>query len=162
MKKLKLYLDTNIIGNIDEHGDPKSMSEAHALWDMIKAGEFDVVISEVTLIEISDNKNLEKVDILYSYLSEIFFEHIPMNDEIEHIAEIIKNSGLIVEDKQLNDRRHIGGTLVSRADILVSANYKHLVNVKTIMGVKKIALVEGYGFVEIYPPSVIIDKGDKK
>ena len=82
-----------------------------------------------------------------------------MSKEIEEIAEILKKSGLIPEAKQLNDRRHIGGTLVSRADILVSANYKHLLNIKTIMGVKKVALVEGYGFVEIYPPSVLIDKG---
>ena len=61
MKKLKLYLDTNIIGNLDEQGNPKEMAEAHTLWDMIRAGEFDVVISEVTLDEITANKNIDKL-----------------------------------------------------------------------------------------------------
>ena len=162
MKKLKLYLDTNIIGNLDEQSNPKEMAEAHALWGMIKAGEFDVVISEVVFKEITDNKNLDKVRTLFSYINEIAYEPLPLHIEIEQIADIVKKSGLITEDKHLNDRRHIGGTLISRADILVSANYKHLVNIKTIMGVKKMALVEGYGFVEIYPPSVLINQGGNK
>ena len=161
MKKLKIYLDTCVIGNLDEQGDPKVMAEAHTLWEMIKAGEFDVVVSSVTLDEINDIKNLDKIKILYDYLSEITFEKIMFNDEIEHIADIVKNSGLISSEKKLNDRRHIGGTLVSRADILVSTNYKDLVNATTALGVKKIALVEGYGFVEIYPPSMLINNGGK-
>ena len=43
MKKLKLYLDTNIIGNLDEQSNTKEMAEAHALWGMITAGEFDSI-----------------------------------------------------------------------------------------------------------------------
>ena len=74
---------------------------------------------------------------------------------------MVKQSGLITSEKQLNDRRHIGGALVSRADVLVSTNYKDLVNVRTVMGIKKIAIVEGYGFIEIFPPTMVIKEGEK-
>ena len=161
MKKLRIYLDACVIGNLDEQSHPQEMSEANALWEMIKMGEFYVVISEVALDELNDNKNFEKVRILSDYLNQITYETLPLDSEIEHIAELIKKSGLIPSDKKLNDRRHIAGALVSRSDILVSTNYKDLVNVNTVMGVKKIAIVEGYGAIEIFPPQMLIGRGEK-
>ena len=76
MKKLKIYIDACVIGNLDEQGYPQDMAEAHALWEMIKAGEFHVVISEVALNEINDNKNQIKAKTLSNYLSEIKFEQL--------------------------------------------------------------------------------------
>jgi len=161
MKKIKIYLDTNVIGNLDEQTSPEEMSHAHALWADIKQGKYDVVISDVVLDEINDNKNLTKVKTLTSYLNEITFETILLNDEIEHIADQVKKLGLITGKKQLNDRRHIGCALVSRSDVLVSNNFKHLVNAQTIFGVKKVAIVEGYGFIEIFTPQMLLIAGGK-
>ena len=161
MKKLRIYLDACVIGNLDEQNHPQDMADAHALWAMIKASEFYVIISEVTLDELNDNKNLEKVKILSNYLNQITYETLPLNSEIEYIADLIKQTGLIPSDKKLNDRRHIAGALVSRSDILVSTNYKDLVNITTVMGVKKIAIVEGYGTIDIYPPLMLINRGER-
>ena len=132
-----------------------------ALWELIKQGEYDVVVSQVTFNEIYDNKNLSKVKTLIEFLNDISYERIDLNDEIEHIAEVIRESGIIPGEKQLNDRRHIGCALVSRADILISNNFKHLVNIQTILGVKKVAIVEGYGFIEIFTPLMLTSAGGK-
>ena len=161
MKKIKLYLDTSVIGNLDEQSSPQDMAEAHALWDLIKQGEFDVVISEVTLNEITANKNLDKVRTLLAYINEITYESVSLDDEINHIADLVKQAGMIAADKHINDRRHIGCALVARADILVSTNYDDLVNMGTILGVRKIAMVEGYGFIEIFTPRMVLKKGGK-
>jgi predicted nucleic acid-binding protein len=161
MKKLKIYLDTSAIGYLDEQTSPKEMEDMLALWDKIKQGSYDVVISRVALNELRDNKNLEKVKILVGFLSEISYETIEVNDEIDRIADLVKNNGLLVSDKHRNDRLHIGCAVVYGCDILVSLNFKHLVNVRTIKGVRGIAGLGGYGHIDIVPPNMLIQEGDE-
>ncbi|MDR2589371.1 MAG: PIN domain-containing protein [Oscillospiraceae bacterium] len=157
MKKLKLYLDTSVIGYLDEKTSPKEMSETLALWQKIKDGKYDVIVSRITLDEINDIKNIKKINILLSYLSEITFNIIEFNDEVLRIAELVKNSGLLVSDKHRNDRFHIGFAIVSGANVLVSMNFRHLTNVRTIESVRGITISEGYGYIEIMPPIMLIE-----
>ena len=160
MKKLKIYLDSCTINNLDEPSEPVKMAEMQAVWELIKEGEYDLVISNVVLNEIIATKDEKRRTLLLSFLSEVTYEFIRTNEEIEHIAEIIANSGMLVAEKHRNDRLHIGCALVARADMLVSNNFDHMVTAKTIMGVRKIAIVEGYGFMEIFSPNMILnDRG---
>jgi predicted nucleic acid-binding protein len=160
MKKLKIYLDTSAIGYLDERTSPKEMSDMLTLWDKIKGNEYDAVISEVTLNEINDNKNLEKKEVLIRFLSEIPYVTTLIDTEVERIAELVKINGLLTSDKHRNDRLHIGCAIVCGCDVLVSLNFKHLVNVKTIKGVRGIANLGGYGHLEIVPPNMLIQEGD--
>lgn len=160
MKKLKLYLDTSVVGYLDESSSPREMAETLALWAKIKQGDYDVVISQVTLDEIYDNKNIEKVNTLADFLAEISFDILSINEEILRIADLVKTTGLLVSDKHQNDRLHIGCAVVCGADILVSLNFKHLVNIKTVKGVRGIAVIEGYAGIEIMPPAMLIEGGD--
>ena len=161
MKKLKIYLDTSAIGYLDETTSPKEMNDMLSLWDKIKQNEYDVVLSEITLIEINANKNPEKVKTLARFLSESSYDTFEVNDEVKRIADLVKNNGLLASDKHQNDRLHIGCAVVSGCDILVSLNFKHLVNVKTIKGVRGIASLGGYGNIDIVPPSMLIEEGDE-
>ena len=162
MKKLKLYLDSNVIGKLDDRDNPNDMAIAKRLWNKIKRDKYDVVISEITLTEINDIPDPIKKKTLSDYLQEIKYESIFFSDEVERIASLVKKNGLITSEKNLNDRYHIGYALVSGADVLVSMNFNHLVNIKTIRGVKGIATVEGYHTIDIMPPVMIIGKGGKK
>ena len=45
-------------------------------------------------------------------------------------------------------------------DIITSWNFKHIVNVKTVRGVKTITTLEGYKDLLIYPPSVLLEGDD--
>lgn len=55
--------------------------------------------------------------------------------------------------------RHTGIMGTAGCDIITSWNFKHIVNVKTVRGVKTITTLEGYKDLLIYPPSVLL-KGD--
>ena len=46
-------------------------------------------------------------------------------------------------------------------DIITSWNFKHIVNVKTVRGVKTITTLEGYKDLLIYPPSVLLEGDDE-
>ena len=45
-------------------------------------------------------------------------------------------------------------------DVIILWNFKHIVNVKTVKGVKVITTLEGYKDLLIYPPSVLLEEGD--
>jgi len=160
MKKQKLYIDTSAVAYLDEQTSPKEMKDMLILWDKIKQGGYDVILSEITLAEIYDNLNLEKVKYLAKYLSEIIFDTVRVNDEVRKIADLVKNNGMLVSDKHQNDRLHIGCAVVYGCDILVSLNFKHLVNVRTIKGVRGIASLGGYSSIDILPPAMLIEEGD--
>ena len=114
------------------------------------------MISEVTFDEIAKNENINKVDILLSYLSEISYIHVDINNEITKIADIVKQNGLIMADKHVNDRLHIGCAIESECDVIVSMNFKHLVNVNTIRGVRAISVLQCNRNNDIVSPASII------
>ena len=159
MINLKIYLETSAIGYLDEQTSPSEMADMQKLWKLIKQGVYDAAISQVTLDEITNNKNTEKVDILINYISEINYEKIDITESANKIAEMLSNIGILAE-KHKDDRLHIGCAVVSNCDIIVSLNFKHLVNVKTIRGVRAIADLEGYNSIDIVPPAVLIQEGD--
>ena len=160
MKKLKLYLDTSAIGYLDEQSSPKEMTDMLTLWEQIKQGRYDVVLSQTTLDEVSANLNIDKVNTLMQHLAEIQFDTIILNEEINKIAALVKSNELLISDKHQGDRLHIGCAIVSGCDILVSYNFKHLVNVRTIKGVRGIASLSGYNSIDIMTPSMFVEDGD--
>lgn len=64
MKKLKIYLETSVISYLDQPERGDKAVDSHRLWEKIKAGEFEAVISDVAVAEI--NKCDEHKEILYS------------------------------------------------------------------------------------------------
>lgn len=61
----------------------------------------------------------------------------------------------ILTKKSLDDCTHIAAAIVNNCDIIVSWNFKHLVNVKTINGVREITISHHYKQIDIYTPSVL-------
>ena len=59
-------------------------------------------------------------------------------------------------ESNFDDCRHIVAALISGCEIIVSWNFNHMVNVKTIKGAKAIALLGGYRDIMIYAPSSLI------
>ena len=54
MRKLKVYLDTSVISHLLQEDVPEKMSDTRKLWEMFKAGKYDVYLSTVTLREIEE------------------------------------------------------------------------------------------------------------
>ena len=158
MKKLKIYIDTSAIGYLNENEEKyiKDKQAMLALWDRIKNNEFDVIISELTLDELNDNKNTDKLKILMDYLAQIEYHIVETGSIAERIAELVKVNGMLIADKHKNDRLHIGTAIENNCDIIVSMNFKHLVNVTTIRGVRAISSLEGYKSIDIIQPIAMV------
>ena len=158
MKKLKVYLDTSAIGYLDENEEKyiKDKEAMLALWARIKNSEFDAVISELTLDELNANQNTDKLNVIMDYLTQIEYHIAETGVIAERISELVKVNGMLVSDKHKNDRLHIGTAIENYCDIIVSMNFKHLVNIATIRGVRAISNLEGYGNIDIIQPIAMV------
>ncbi|MCL2065371.1 MAG: PIN domain nuclease [Candidatus Cloacimonetes bacterium] len=156
MKKIKLYLDTSVISALDDPEKPERMQETQVLWEDIKSGKYDIFVSDVLFEEIRDCQQLKR-DSLFNFLYEIEFVNIESSETINTIAdEIIKQD--ILKAKHRNDCLHIGSALEGYCDCIVSWNFRHLVNFKTIKGVRIITNVLNYKNIEIMSPTMLINK----
>ena len=160
MKKLKIYLDTSIIGYLYQDTQPEKMADTKMFWEQIKSGVYDVIISELLLEELSNNANEDIRNILLDFLTEIEYEIISPNAEIENLANKIISQGILTK-KNYADCIHIAAAVVHNCNFLVSWNFKHLVNIQTINGVRAISTLEGYKNIDILQPTLLIqESGD--
>ncbi|GBR73017.1 putative PIN domain protein [Candidatus Termititenax aidoneus] len=154
MKRLKLYLDTSVISYLDQQDALERMTETHKLWDKIKAEEFAVVLSDVTVREINNCPENKKA-VLLAYLKQIKYETVVANDKAMEVAERFVDLK-VLKQKSFDDCQHIAVAIISGCDVIVSWNFKHIVNHKTIAGVKAVTALEGYNDILIYDPSVLV------
>jgi predicted nucleic acid-binding protein len=155
MRKSKIYLDTSIIGYLHQEAQPEKMADTHKLWSQIKNGVYDVIISDLLLEELGNNPNDDIKNILLGFLAEIDCEIVPITQEIEKLATLIV-SREILSKKNYEDCLHIATALANDCNLLVSWNFKHLVNINTINGVRAISNLEGYRSIDIMPPTQLI------
>jgi predicted nucleic acid-binding protein len=130
------------------------MAETHKLWDKIKAGEFDIVISNVVIGEIEDCDEV-KANTLFGYLNEIDYALVDADARTVEIASRFVDLG-VLKQKNFDDCRHIAAAIVSGCGAIVSWNFKHIVNIKTMRGVKAVTALEGYGDLLIFTPSILV------
>ena len=90
-------------------------------------------------------------------MSEIKYHLITVDESTVALAEKIIDNG-VLKKKNLDDCQHISAAILSNCDIIISWNYNHIVNVKTIRGSKVITTVEGYKDLLIYPPSALLSE----
>ena len=156
-RKIKVYLDTSVISYLDQQDAPEKMKDSQDVWKKIKTGEYDIFISDIVLRELGDCKEDAKRDKLFNHLSEIKYNLITVDDSIVQLAEKIISGGILTQ-KHFDDCEHIAAAILSDCDLIISWNFKHIVNVKTIRGIKVITTVEGYKELLIYPPTALLNE----
>ena len=155
MRKLKVYLDTSVISYLRQEDAPERMRDTLKLWERFEHGEFDVYLSQITMNEIEMCPE-PKRSILYQYLSNIDYTKLDVNIDIIQLAQKIVDMG-ILRPKSFDDCQHIAAAVINLCDCIVSWNFKHIVNIKTIRGVRAITNLEGYKAIEIINPSVLLE-----
>ena len=115
----------------------------------------DVYLSTVTLREVekcSEPKRTQLIDCL----NEIPFTTLDITEDVTRVAKKMIEMGILTQ-KSFDDCQHIGAAVINECDCIISWNFKHIVNVKTIRGVRAITNLEGYKMIEIWNPSVLLE-----
>lgn len=114
----------------------------------------DGIISDVTLGELEDAPKYVRE--LIGTIPENYKEIVLLNDEARELSAIYLKER-IVTPKSLLDTRHIAIATINRVDILVSWNFKHIVNYKRIRLYNSVNLKYGYPVLEIRTPREVIE-----
>lgn len=160
MNKIRIYLDTSIISYLDQKDVPEKMKETQKVWSLLKSNEYQVIISNLVFREISEATE-EKRKKLMSFVEEIDYEKCEINEDILNLADLIINEG-ILKPKSMDDAIHIAAAIYSNSDIILSWNFKHLVNYNTINGVRQICFRNNINkIVDICSPYVLLENEKK-
>ncbi|MEY8336285.1 PIN domain-containing protein [Lachnospiraceae bacterium 47-T17] len=154
-RKLKVYLDTSVISHLMQEDVPEKMVDTRKLWEMFKNGVYEVCLSSLTMKEVSDCSE-PKRSALRDYLKQIQYESYDITKDVLDVAHQLIAMGVLT-NKSFDDCQHIGAAVVNNCDCIISWNFKHIVNIKTIRGVRAITNLEGYKPIEIWSPSVLLE-----
>lgn len=158
IKKLKVYLDTSVVSYLYQEDALEKMQDTLSLWKLFKEGIYEVYVSDIVFREI-DKCSEKKLNILLDYLDQIEYHEVETDSNTIELARKFIDFG-ILKKKSFDDCQHIAAAILAGCDIIISWNFKHIVNAKTVKGVKIITTLEGYKDLLIYPPSVLLEEGD--
>lgn len=102
----------------------------------------------------------DKVRSFVNSLPDNSLELIELSDEVLDLVDLyIKEN--VVGKTRMEDCIHIAIATICRADVLVSWNFKHIVNLNKIHGYNFVNSKVGYTAIEIRSPFDLIDYVDK-
>lgn len=155
MRKLKVYLDTSVISHLQQEDVPEKMRETQELWAQFKERkDIEVVISDLVLREISKCSE-PKLSFLLDELAQLDYTLASVTEDEKSLADIYLQNG-VLREKSLDDLTHIAIATLNECRYIVSWNFKHFVNPKTIKAVNAINLSMNLSQVDIFPPSMML------
>jgi len=150
-----LYLDTSVIGG---YYDIEFEKDTKLLFESIRKGEFEMMYSNITEDELLDAP--EPVRTLIETIPDINRKKVELTEEAMSLADSYISEGIVGQTSR-EDCFHIALATINRADILISWNFKHIVNVKRIRGYNTINLKYNYPTIDIRSPKELTNYEDK-
>ncbi len=151
---VKYYVDTSVFGGFFDKEFKKTTKE---LFSQIERDNIVILYSEMTETELIPAP--EKIQTFVRNLNPESIEYIEISEEVVQLAdEYIKEK--VVGKTSREDCIHIALATINRADVLISWNFKHIVNLSRIRGYNSVNLKLGYPTIEIRSPKEMIDYED--
>lgn len=155
MKIQRIYLDTSVYGGFF---DDEFQEFTKPLFDRINRGEFTILFS--TLLEQELGLAPKVVRDLANGIDNNNAEVIMETDSaVELATKYISEK--VVGQTSYSDCLHIALATSNQADLLVSWNFKHIVNINRIRSYNSINIKNGYKPLEIRSPRDLMDYDNK-
>lgn len=152
MQKIRVYVDTSVFGGTQ---DEEFAQPSNRFFELVHQEKIIVLLSTVTLREIS----LAPISVqtVLKCIPEKQIEEISLSPEIEELAQEYLNEK-ILSNTSINDALHIAAATIANADLILSWNFKHIVNFNRIRGYNNINTKQGYKIMTILCPLEIDDE----
>jgi len=158
MRKIKFYLDTSIISHLFADDTPDKMIDTIRLWNDLINGKYKIYISDVVLNEVQHCPEPKRSQMLEK-IRQIELTILHEDDEVKDLAiEYIK--GGVLKEKSYDDCLHIAYAVIYHCDAIVSWNFKHLVNFKTINKIRIVNAINHYKELSIISPTMLVEEED--
>lgn len=155
MKLQRVYLDTSVIGGCF---DAEFATKSNRLMQDFAAGRLKAVVSDLVAIEV--NQGFDQIQAQFQQLLSWQAEWVTVSAEAVLLADAYQ-SHKILTPKYYDDGLHIALATIAEVDVLVSWNFKHIVNFHRIRLFNAVNLSFGYKAVQIFSPlEVVTDEED--
>jgi hypothetical protein len=148
--KLRVYTDTSAFGGCE---DEEFAEHSVRLLDSFVRGERVLVLSSLTVQELA----MAPAEVR-GRLATVPQEHVELlqlDAEARELAEDYIEAAVLTA-RMRADAQHIAIATVGRVDVLVSWNFKHIVNLQRIHGYNSVNLRKGYPMIEIRTPREVL------
>jgi len=142
----RVYVDSSAVGG---KFNTRLAKQTKPFWNAVERGEIIVIVSDVLVDELKNAP--ERARDFYRSLLESQIERVVSTVESDMLAKRYIAEG-VVGESSLDDCRHIALATLANADVLVSWNFKHIVNVDRIRGYNGINMKMGYSQIDIRTP----------
>ena len=151
MEKMKLFLDTSVISAYFdlEKGVRQLITQK---WFENDAKDYSLYISEVVMEEIGNNTDHILEEKMLYIVNKYSMTVLKINDEINSLAQKYRND---VIPREVNDSLHIAVASVYELNAIISWNFRHIVNLKTINIIHQINIENNLKIIEILSPENI-------
>jgi len=146
MKKLRIYIDTSVIGGCF---DDEFKKYSNLFFKQVKLKKYFVLLSPLTHVELENAP--EKVKNILDTLPADSKIDVPFENEAKELAEAYIQTK-IVGNSSIDDAYHVAIATVAGADLILSWNFKHIVNFEKICKFNSVNLAYGYKSIDIRSP----------
>ena len=153
-KQLRVYVDTSVFGGVF---DAEFARASKRFFDQIGRGVFDPVISVIVAEEIADAP--PRVQRLYHRVARTA-EVWQVNEAALDLRDAYLTAGIVTE-QWAADALHVAVATISACEMIVSWNFRHIVNFRRIPLYNGVNRNTGYGEIGIFTPQEVIeDEGE--
>jgi hypothetical protein len=152
----RFYFDTSVFGGIY---DAEFEEETSILFEKVQTGQVICVYSDLTDTELS--KSPQRVRDFFQHLNEAFTEKVIVTPQAFELAQKYVDEK-VVGATSFDDCLHIATATIHKVDLLVSWNFKHIVNIYRIRGYNSVNLRLGYSTLEIHSPKEIVNNENEE
>lgn len=152
-KSIRVYADTSVFGGVF---DKEFEVPSKFFFDAVRKARFSLVTSELVRQEIqAAPKKVRK----------LFYDILPIADIAEVTEKALKlqqayTDAEILSEKDSTDALHVALAIVSKASLIVSWNFKHIVNFQKIPMYNAVNKLRGFNDISIYSPMEVIEYED--
>jgi predicted nucleic acid-binding protein len=148
--KLRVYLDTSVFSAYCDERVPERQALTQEFWQ--RFDEFEVTTSDLALEELREAGD-DGLRARFEGLLANVAAH-PVTQEIRDLARCYLAAG-VFSPAMLNDALHVAAAVLTRQDVLLSWNFKHLVNRRRRAQVNEVNVSQGLPTIEIIAPPEI-------
>ncbi|HSI73657.1 MAG TPA: PIN domain-containing protein [Fimbriimonas sp.] len=145
-----IYLDTSVFSAYHDERDPGRLALTQEFWKVNATR--DLCTSDVTVREIGDASSQARRSEMLALVGEMSV--FATTRQAETLAEALITEGAF-SPRMFDDALHVANAVIGGCEVLVSWNFKHLVNRTRRVLVNHILMVHGYRPMEFVAPPEI-------